>query len=182
VEQQAAIASLSRTLDEALVYHTAALLLGRALGVIEKSGDSRLLQRLGMIFRSLTDGAYSRVVTELDDDNTARLGLIQRDFPEERQSIDQLSEGTRDQLFLALRVAAIEDHLSSAEPLPFIGDDILQTFDDDRALAALRVLAELSRHTQVIVLTHHRHILELAARLPPGSVFECRREPIAMTV
>jgi uncharacterized protein YhaN len=102
--------------------------------------------------------------------------MIQRDFPEERQRIDQLSEGTRDQLFLALRVAAIEDHLKTAEPLPFIGDDILQTFDDDRALAALRVLTELSQHTQVIVLTHHRHILELATRLPPDSVFECRRE------
>ena len=181
-EQQAAIASLSRTLDDALVYHTAALLLGRALEVIEKSTDSTLLQRLGFIFQTLTNGAYSRVVTELDDDGTARLGLIQRDYPEERQSIEQLSEGTRDQLFLALRVAAIEDHLRTAEPLPFIGDDILQTFDDDRALAALRVLAELSQHTQVIVLTHHRHILGLAARLPPATVFECRREQLAATV
>jgi uncharacterized protein YhaN len=181
-EQQAAIATLSRTLDEALVYHTAAVLLGRALEVVEKSGDSGLLQRLGVIFQKLTNGAYARVVTELDDDGTARLGLIQRDFPEERQSIDQLSEGTRDQLFLALRVAAIEDHLRTSEPLPFIGDDILQTFDDDRALAALRVLAELSRHTQVIVLTHHRHILELATRLPAGSMFQSRREPMPATV
>ncbi len=181
-DQQAAIASLSQTMDDALVYHTAALLLGRALEVIEKSSGSALLHQLGLIFQTLTDGVYSRVVTELDGDGTARLGLIQRDFPEERQSIDHLSEGTRDQLFLALRVAAIEDHLRTAEPLPFIGDDILQTFDDDRALAALRVLAELSQHTQVIVLTHHRHILELAARLPPGSVFECRRERLAATV
>jgi uncharacterized protein YhaN len=181
-DQQAAIASLSRTLDDALVYHTAALLLGRALEVIEKSTDSTLLQQLGFIFQTLTNGAFSRVVTELDDDGTARLGLIQREYPEERQSIDQLSEGTRDQLFLALRVAAIEDHLRTAEPLPFIGDDILQTFDDDRALAALRVLTELSQHTQVIVLTHHRHILELAARLPPESVFECQREKLATAV
>jgi len=179
VDQHAAIASLSRTLDEAMVYHTASLLLGRALEAIEKSGDSRLLQRIGTIFQTLTGGAYSRVVTELDDSGAARLGLIQRDYPEERQNVDQLSEGTRDQFFLALRVAAIEDHLNTAEPLPFIGDDILQTFDDDRALAALRVLADLSQRTQVIVLTHHRHVLELASRLPAGSVFECQRE--AMT-
>jgi uncharacterized protein YhaN len=65
--------------------------------------------------------------------------------------------------------------------LPFIGDDILQTFDDDRALAALRVLADLSQHTQVIVLTHHRHVLELATQLPAGAIFSCRREPVAMT-
>ncbi len=181
-EQNAASATLSRTLDEALVYHTAALLLGRALEAIEKSGDSRLLQRLGSIFAALTGGIYSRVVTEPNDDGATRLGLIQRDFPDERQSIDQLSEGTRDQFFLALRVAAIEDHITGAEPLPFIGDDILQTFDDDRALAALRVLAELSRHTQVIVLTHHRHVLELASRLPAGAAFTCRREPLTATV
>lgn len=115
----------------------------------------------------------------MDDDGRADFGFIQRDFPEERQSIDQLSEGTRDQFFLALRVAAIENHLTTAAPLPFIGDDILQTFDNDRALAALRVLADLSRHTQVIILTHHRHLLDLAAGLPEGTVFQCQREPLA---
>jgi uncharacterized protein YhaN len=181
-EQQAAIASLSRTLDDALVYHTASLLLGRALDVIERSGDSRMLLNLGRIFQALTGGAYARVVTELDDNGTAHLGLIQRDFPEERQTVDQLSEGTRDQFFLALRVAAIEDHVASADPLPFIGDDILQTFDDQRALAALRVLAELSQHTQVIVLTHHRHVLDLATQLPSGTIFNCRREPAVAMV
>jgi len=181
-DQQAAIASLSRTLDDALVYHTASLLLGRALEVIEKSGDSRLLQRLGCIFQTLTGGAYARVVTELDDDGTAHLGLIQRDFSEERQTVDQLSEGTRDQFFLALRVAAIEDHVASADPLPFIGDDILQTFDDSRALAALRVLTELSQHTQVIILTHHRHVLDLATQLPKGTIHSCQREPLTTTV
>ncbi len=180
-DQQAAIASISRTLDEALLYHTASLLLSQALDAVEQSGGSEMLRRLSAIFQALTCGLYSRVASEPDDNNRADLVMIQRDFPEERQRIGQLSEGTRDQLFLALRVAAIEDHLKSAEPLPFIGDDILQTFDDDRALATLRVLADLSQHTQVVLLTHHRHILELAAHLPEGTVFECRREGLATT-
>jgi uncharacterized protein YhaN len=156
-------------------------LLSRALDEVEQSGGSAMLRRLSAIFAALTCGLYSNVVSEPDDNGKAELVMIQRDFPEERQHIEQLSEGTRDQLFLALRVAAIEDHLTSAEPLPFIGDDILQTFDDDRALAALRVLGELSEHTQVIVLTHHRHVLELATQLPAGAIFSCRREPVAMT-
>jgi uncharacterized protein YhaN len=181
-DQQAAIASLSRTLDEALVYHTASVLLAHALDGVEQSGGSEMLRKLSDIFQTLTNGVYSNVTSEPDDSGRAELVMIQRDFPQERQHIDQLSEGTRDQLFLALRVAAIEDHLKTAEPLPFIGDDILQTFDDDRALAALRVLTQLSQHTQVIVLTHHRHILELAARLPSGSAFECRRERLAVAV
>ena len=181
-DQQSALASLSRTLDEALVYHTASLLLGKALESVERSGDSAMLHRLGTIFQSLTNGAYARVATEMNESGTARLELVQRDFPDERQSIAQLSEGTRDQFFLALRVAAIEDHLTGAEPLPFMGDDILQTFDDDRALAALRVLADLGQRTQVIVLTHHRHVLDLAARLPEGTIFPCQRETLSVTV
>jgi uncharacterized protein YhaN len=177
-DQQAAIASLSRTLDEALLYHTASLLLSRALDAVEQSGGSDMLRSISGIFRTLTNDLYTRVASEPDDTNKADLVMIQRDFPEERQHIEQLSEGTRDQLFLALRVAAIQDHLTSAEPLPFIGDDILQSFDDERALAALRVLTELSQHTQVIVLTHHRHVLELAEQLPSGTVFRCEREPV----
>ena len=175
-DQQAAVASLSRALDEGLLYHTASLLLGRALEIVEQSGDSALLRRLGRTFEILTGGAYVRVATEMTDGGAAHLALIQRDFPEERQTISQLSEGTRDQFFLALRVAAMEDHLKGAEPLPFIGDDILQTFDDERAMAALRVLTDLSHHTQVIVLTHHRHVVDLAAQLPAGTIFPCRIE------
>ena len=180
-DQQAAIATLSRTLDEALLYHTASVMLSRALDAVEQSGGSEMLRSISSIFQSLTNGVYTRVASEAGDAEKADLVMIQRDFPDERQTIAQLSEGTRDQLFLALRVAAIEEHIKTSEPLPFIGDDILQSFDDDRALAALRVLADLSHHTQVIVLTHHRHLMDLAMRLPEGTVFQCAREPVVMS-
>lgn len=52
--------------------------------------------------------------------------------------------------------------------LPFIADDLLVNFDDFRAGAALQVLAELSRRTQVILFTHHLTLVQLAQRtLPP---------------
>jgi uncharacterized protein YhaN len=86
-------------------------------------------------------------------------------------AIEALSEGTRDQLYLALRLVALEDFTATAPPLPFIADDILQTFDDSRALAAMRALIGLSRKVQVIVLTHHNHLAELSRALPAGSVF-----------
>ena len=56
--------------------------------------------------------------------------------------------------------------MKAAPALPFIADDILQTFDDTRARAALEALVGLSRHVQVIVLTHHPHLLALARGLP----------------
>ncbi len=173
-DQQAAVATLGRVLEEALVHQVAGDMLDRALAAVERDGEPALLRRIGTLFSQLTEGAYSRVLTEIGDDNATRLSLLQRDYPHEQQSVRDLSEGTRDQLYLALRLAAIEAHAASAPPLPFIGDDILQTFDDDRALAAMRVLGVISEKVQVILLTHHPHVLALAARLPAGSVHTCR--------
>jgi uncharacterized protein YhaN len=87
-----------------------------------------------------------------------------------RKLLDQLSEGTSDQLYLALRIAALEDYAAAASPLPFIADDVLQTFDDPRTAATLRALLGLSDRVQVIALTHHTHVGDLAATLPAGAV------------
>jgi len=73
-----------------------------------------------------------------------------------------MSGGTRDQLYLALRIAGIEKYIGSFEPLPFIVDDILVQFDDERAKAAFKVLGELSGKTQVIFFTHNHHFVDIA--------------------
>jgi uncharacterized protein YhaN len=79
-----------------------------------------------------------------------------------RLSVEKMSSGTRDQLFLALRLATLEWRLEKNEPMPFIVDDILINFDDDRSKATLKVLADLSKKNQVILFTHHRQIVEEA--------------------
>jgi uncharacterized protein YhaN len=76
-----------------------------------------------------------------------------------------MSSGTRDQLYLALRLASLEKYMESAEPMPFIVDDILVHFDDERSRATLGVLAELARKTQIILFTHHRRLVEQAQAL-----------------
>jgi uncharacterized protein YhaN len=73
-----------------------------------------------------------------------------------------LSEGTADQLYLALRVAAVEQHVLTNTPVPFVADDIFVNFDDARARAGLEVLGELAEKTQVLFFTHHSHLRELA--------------------
>ena len=78
--------------------------------------------------------------------------------------IDALSEGTADQLFLAFRVAAIEEHARRATPLPFIADDLFVSFDEPRTEAGLALLSELGKSTQVIVFTHHEHVAACATR------------------
>lgn len=73
-----------------------------------------------------------------------------------------MSDGSRDQLYLALRIATLEQHLKKGEPMPFVVDDILIGFDDNRTRVCLEVLAELSTRIQVLLFTHHRRVLELA--------------------
>jgi uncharacterized protein YhaN len=160
-DQEAAAAAYTRLLDEQLVLHVASLLLTRAMAEAETEAGDVGIARLSAVFADLTNGAYELV---LDDEDGATLLAVERGYPE-RKTLGHLSEGTRDQLYLALRIMALGDQAATGLSLPFIADDILQTFDDARALAALRALVALSARLQVIVLTHHDHIAALARGL-----------------
>ncbi|HEX7478171.1 MAG TPA: hypothetical protein VF331_10220 [Polyangiales bacterium] len=52
--------------------------------------------------------------------------------------------GTRDQLYLALRLANVQHLAASQELMPLVLDDVLLHFDDERAAAALGLLGELA--------------------------------------
>ena len=67
---------------------------------------------------------------------------------------------------------SFHQHLNRKVRLPLILDDILIKFDDARSLAALELLAELSKQTQVIFFTHHQHLVGLAeSALPRDELF-----------
>lgn len=86
--------------------------------------------------------------------------------------VSGLSTGTADQLYLALRVASVDDYLDRANALPFVADDLFINFDDARAAAGFEVLCQLSRKTQVLFFTHrllsrfqpYAHAASVAAR------------------
>jgi uncharacterized protein YhaN len=73
-----------------------------------------------------------------------------------------LSEGTADQLYLALRLAFLEDYSGRNEPAPLIVDDIFQTFDDERTAAGLGALAGTAERFQTILFTHEASVVEIA--------------------
>jgi len=85
-------------------------------------------------------------------------------------TVEGMSGGSRDQLYLALRLATLEWRLESSEPIPFIVDDILVNFDDARSRATLQVSADLSERNQVILFTHHGQIVEEAKKIKNGTV------------
>ena len=154
--------------------HATHALLQAAMDRLAAGASQPLLDRIGSVFRTITGGAQAGVRIEDSKDGQTMVALEADGMG--RKSLDQLSEGTCDQLYLALRIAALEDHAATASPLPFIADDILQTFDDPRTTATLQALLELSSQVQVIVLTHHPHVGDLAARLPNGAVNVMRLE------
>ncbi len=166
-EHAAAAATFARLLDEQLLLRVASAMLKRAMQHVEQDAGDKGLQRISDAFGTLTGGAYELA---LDDADGSTLHAIERAYPNEKKRLEQLSEGTRDQLYLALRMVALREHAEAAAPLPFIADDILQTFDDRRAAAALTALVDLSRTLQVIVLTHHEHLAGLAASLAPDQI------------
>jgi uncharacterized protein YhaN len=84
--------------------------------------------------------------------------------------VSGMSDGTRDQLYLALRLAALEMHLDQAVPLPFIADDLFINYDDARSRAGIEALGKLSERTQVIFLSHHDHLVPTVRAVFGGQV------------
>ena len=166
--REAAQAMLSRTAEEALVLHATHALLQAALDRQATGADQPLLNRIGTVFRIITGGAQAGVKIEDTKDGQTMVALEADGTT--RKTLDQLSEGTSDQLYLALRIAALEDYAAAASPLPFVADDVLQTFDDPRSIATLQALVGLSHQVQVIALTHHAHLGGLVGALPAGVV------------
>ena len=145
----------------------AVAVLRREIERFREQSHGPLLTRASDFFSKLTCREHAGLTTAFDD--RGNVILVGRRTSGAEITVDQMSEGTRDQLYLALRLAAIEQQLDRSEPLPLIVDDLFVNFDDDRAAAGFKILAELAKKTQVIFFTHHRHLVDLAkATLGPS--------------
>lgn len=106
----------------------------------------------GRIFNRMTRGEYEGIVP------TDSLGFEAVPAAEkEQQTIDMLSRGTREQLYLAVRLSRI---LAIKPPLPIIIDDSLANFDNPHLGRSLGILAEMAKSHQIFILTCHRALLE----------------------
>ena len=169
-ETQILLARLQGDVERYAVLKLAAAVMKRGIERYREKNQGPILVRASALFAGLTGGSFARL--QIDDDGEGR-AVLKGVRPDGRLvGVDGMSDGSHDQLYLALRLASLESWLSSHEPVPFVVDDILLNFDDLRATAALVALAELARRTQVLFFTHHRHILDLAhVHLPQDVVF-----------
>lgn len=120
---------------------------------------SGMLQATEAAFAQLTNGRYATLQTQNDGKQETLLALDSEGIP---KRADEMSKGTRFQLYLALRAAAYDQLAEQGTCLPFICDDIFETFDETRTRAACSVMERIGRRGQAIYLTHHRHVVDIA--------------------
>jgi uncharacterized protein YhaN len=168
-EMQAILGGLERDVEQYARLKIATRILSLAIERFREKSQGPILKRASNRFSRITCGSFEGVRPDQNPDGNPVLVGVR---PGGRQivPVEGMSDGTADQLYLALRLAGIEHYLDGNEPMPFIVDDILIKFDDSRAAAALQALAEISAKTQVIFFTHHRHLVELAATHVDGAV------------
>jgi uncharacterized protein YhaN len=157
-KRQEALAAMADAAERFVKVETASTLLKWAIDRYRERRQGPMLSRASTIFSELTLGNFSRLVVDYDRQPMA-LSAVRASG--EHVEIAGMSEGTRDQLYLALRLAALEEHGEKASPLPFVADDLFINFDDGRARAGLRVLAHIAKRTQVIFLSHHDHLVDI---------------------
>ncbi len=137
----------------------ASAVLTREIEAFRERNQGPILQRASEHFAFLTSGRYAGL----------RAGFGKNDEPVLRAmqgkgdvGVEGLSLGTRDALYLALRLGSWQHLAKTNVSLPIVLDDVLVDFDDDRASAAILRLGEVARDMQVVLFTHHRKIVESA--------------------
>ncbi|MCY3886023.1 MAG: AAA family ATPase [Gammaproteobacteria bacterium] len=162
-DRECALAEMQDAVEKYIPIRASALILEWAIERFRREKQGPLLKRASEIFRSLTLGSFTQIEVQMEGGEPAL--VVFRENREEVR-VSGLSEGSLDQLYLAMRLASIEEHLRGTKTsLPFVADDLLINFDDERATAGLRVLLELSHHCQVLFFTHHQHLVDLALKL-----------------
>ncbi len=119
--------------------------LSKAAATLQRRFAPRISKRTQELFRNMTQNRYQRLAMAED----MRLAVAAEDEDTLRDA-QRRSDGTVDQLYLALRLAVAEELTPNA---PLVLDDVLVRFDDERLAAAMDILAEESRQKQVILFT-----------------------------
>jgi uncharacterized protein YhaN len=138
----------------------AARLLEQEIERYREQNQGPIVSRASQLFPRLTLGAYRELSVDYHGGDEPELRCVRADGRD--LGVDGLSDGARDQLYLALRLASLERYAELSEPMPLVLDDILIHFDVERARAALSVLSDLCGSLQILFFTHNAHLLELA--------------------
>lgn len=106
-----------------------------------------VIGKTSIYFKELTADNYIQVIPPMDD-KPFQVETIDR----MRYEVNELSQGTIDQLYVCLRLA-ISEIMSKKHALPFIIDDAFVHFDTPRTKRMMEILSKIAKHQQVIMFT-----------------------------
>ncbi|MBQ9459983.1 MAG: AAA family ATPase [Oscillospiraceae bacterium] len=157
-------AELARAREEYDALALAAETLEHANNALQTRFSPELGRRAGEYFRVLTGGRHDTVL--LDRAFRALFG----EAGGAAHEAALLSQGAFDQLYLAVRLAICDMVLPADRHVPYVLDDALVSFDDERCRAALELLCRIARDRQVLLLTCHSREAAMLAGQPNVTV------------
>jgi len=135
-------------------------LMEDAISRWEQEKQPEVYRIASRFFSDMTGGLWHRV----DTDGT---GIFVEGAGREVLTPEKLSTGTRQQLYLSLRIALLLLAEDVGRDLPVLADDILVHFDEERREGAVRAVRELAGYRQVILFTCHRSTRDLFREMAP---------------
>jgi uncharacterized protein YhaN len=157
---------LARAMDAWRERAAVSLFLERVREDYEQHRQPETLKEASGYLRQLTGGRYTRIWTPLAHDilfvDTAdRTGDAGHSLP-----VQVLSRGTREQLFVSLRLALVAAYARRGIHLPMILDDVFVNFDAERTKKACSVLRDFAKQGhQLLVFTCHEHVWRMFQEL-----------------
>jgi uncharacterized protein YhaN len=139
------------------------LLLG-ARRKFEEERQPGVIQHAQKFFGVITDQRYSRLYAPIGEQTVTVI-----DQTGAAKQPTELSRGTREQLYLALRFGLIREFGKRTESLPVVVDEVLVNFDPVRAQRAASAFAELAQTNQVLVFTCHPETVALFTGAAPDT-------------
>lgn len=137
-----------------------------AYGIIQKARDKFLSERSPKFLTTaseyinyITEGKYNKI--SLSDKGTSIMVSSNKKRNFDFESVDEvLSRGTKEQVYLALRLAMLERFDPNGDKLPIILDEALVNWDKARFKKIIEIMDMLSKDRQVFIYTCHDYVTE----------------------
>jgi uncharacterized protein YhaN len=162
--QEAILAAIDEAAADWAVLTLCRTLLEETRKIYESDRQPEVLKKASAFLSRMSSGSWVRVVSRLGTDD-----IVVESAAGERISPENLSRGTAEQLYLAMRLALVEEYSRHVEALPVILDDIFVNFDPERTRRAIESVSALAGTHQVLMFTCHPHLAALVAEVVPGA-------------
>ncbi len=167
LERQVLVNRVAEYARKWAAYRITHKLLALARTRYERERQPEVLKAARAYFNTITGGRYIQVWAPLGE----KAIFVNRNDGKVL-SPGELSRGTAEQLYLAMRFGLIGEYSRRAPSLPLVLDDVVVNFDPGRLSSTLRVIGQVAQKHQILLFTCHPHVVEGVQRHIPWARIE----------